>query len=237
MQPRIVEYLHIKKIICTVVINMSSFLKYCIGVLWVFVFLSCSKYGGEKNENSTTLAAEIERLEKERDSFIKIDFFTKEFKYLDREFNLNIDNYTFQKAIKKYKFYPKKIKTYKDSLNVVLTFELESYHGARIATNRITYEWQKIGYYIWENANKSKAIGLSFGYSHPYRFYEFLINEGENNSLKIDLLNTIKRKLVNELNDSIPTKPYKMFLKFAFKKNPKRIEEMNAYLKKHQHKH
>ncbi|KAB1159742.1 hypothetical protein F7018_05380 [Tenacibaculum aiptasiae] len=216
---------------------MNLSLKYCIYFSLVLVFFSCLNKNGEKNEKTNNLSAEIEKREREIDSLKKIDFLSKKYKFLDKKFNLNVDNSTFQKAIKKYKFYPQKIKTYKDSLNVILTYELDSYHGANMATRRITYKWKKIGYYIWENNIKSKEIGLSFGYSHPYKFYEFLISERENDSLKIIFFKDLKRKLVKELNDSITIKPYKQFLKFAFKNNPKRIHDMNNQMKNNKHRH
>lgn len=188
----------------------------------------------DKNE----LEAIRKKSKKEIDSFIKIDFLTKKYQFLDKDFKINIDSSTFNKAVKKYNYYPERITSYRDSLSVVLTYELQSFHGSRIAGSRITYQWKKIGYYIWENEQNSKNIGISFGFKNPYRFYEFLIDNTIEDKRKTQLLKQLKVRISKLIKDSISIKPNKKFLKFAFKNNPQRKKDMEAYRKlKTNHKH
>ena len=169
---------------------------------------------------------------KEIDSFSKIDYFKMKFKFIDENFNIKIDSLNFNKALVKYNFYKDRINNFNDSLNVILTYELNSFHGARIASNRITYQWKKVGYYIWENEKKTELISKSFGFDKPYQFYEFLISENTLNQQKNKLLKNLKIKLSKETKDTIEFKQNKQLLMFAFKNNPERLKDMNDYIKK-----
>ncbi|PQJ80009.1 hypothetical protein BTO18_12880 [Polaribacter porphyrae] len=192
----------------------------------------------QTKKNRADLLKARAKSKKEIDSFVKIDFLKKKYQYLDSNFKIKIDSTTFNKAVKKYNYYPKRIKTYRDSLSVILTYELKSFHGSRIAGSRITYQWKKIGYYIWENELTAKKLGNELGFTKPYRFYEFLIDDAKRDAKKRAILTTLKNKLPLAVKDTIDIFPNKRFLKFTFKTSPQRIQDFKNYRKaKNKHKH
>ncbi len=208
--------------------------KYLLLFFLIFYKLSSSQNLGELD----SILKISDNREKEIDSFVKMDFFKKNFKYLDSDFKINIDSITFNAAVRKYKFYTERIKNYEDSLTIVLTYELRSNHGSRIAANRITYKWKKIGYYLWLSENEAKELGLSFGFEKPYLFYEFLIDEDKRTVEKSIVFKKLEEKLIENNIDIQSIDTYKKLIHIAFKHNPDRISDMNAYFKKKStHKH
>ncbi|QTE21430.1 hypothetical protein [Polaribacter cellanae] len=122
------------------------------------------------------------------DSLSKIDFLNKNYKYLDDNFNISISKETFDKAIKKYKFIKSRIRKYKDSLSVVLAYELGDEDASRIAKTRIGYTWLRLAYHIWLSEKECKKIGKNFGFTHPYRFKEFIIDDTNNEIKRLNLI-------------------------------------------------
>lgn len=177
---------------------------------------------------------------KKIDSLKKIDFLSKEYKYLNKNFSINIDSITFNKGVKDFKFISERINKYSDSLGVVLMIEMKDWNALRIAEFRITYQWKKIGYYIWESEENSKKLGENLGFTHPYRFYEYLYNESINSEFKLDLVKKLKKRLETKLNTAIKTNSYKEFFNLTFKESEQRKLAMELYYEKKgvkNHKH
>jgi len=174
------------------------------------------------------------------DSLKKIDFLNKDYKYLNKDFIIIVDSATFNKGLREHKFYKEKITTYRDSLGVILMLELKDWHASRIAENRITFDWEKISYYIWESEEKSKEIGKTLFFSHPYRFFEYITNESINDYFKKELIQSLTKRIKKKLKKEIEFKTYKQFFTFTFEESQQRRLDMDAYFEKRKiknHKH
>ena len=115
----------------------------------------------------------------------------------------------------------------------------------RIATNRITYNWGRQGYYTWLNETEAMEHALSFEITHPWRMREFLIDEKNDNPKVIAFLEDLKDKVKKETKrDDLDQLSRKDLLTVAMRCNPQRIadyekmvaerkRQREAYLKEH----
>lgn len=198
-------------------------------IILLFLGICSLTVAQNSKKQDSILNAEVQR-QQEIDSFLRMDVFNMKFQYLNDDFSINIDSTTFNKAVRHYKFYPERIKAYNDSLAVVLTYELKSFHGSRIALSRITYQWKKIGYYLWCSEEDAKTLGNSFGFEKPYLFYEFLTSEADTPAEKIKIFQDLKLLLAKETEALKPFDSYKEIMKYGFKHNPERIKDMKQYI-------
>ncbi|AWG24271.1 hypothetical protein [Flavobacterium kingsejongi] len=164
--------------------------------------------------------------QKKIDSLKTIDFVNRKYQYLDADFKIKIDKNTFNKILLKN---APNIKSYKDSLMVVLYYELGDNDAVNIAFHRILFNWKKMSYYIWESEQTTKQLGESFGFKHPHNFFEFLKDNNNENSKKIEFLTQLQLNLQNKKLDKVGLKPFNEFLNYAFKHNPNRIKDNAAY--------
>ena len=196
--------------------------------LFSLILISCNT---SKNKKSPFSHITIESVNREIDSFCKIDFLDYNYKYLDKDYNIIISKEEFEFAKKKRNFNNFPIHTYRDSLSVVLSYELNSHHGARIAANSLTFKWKRMEFYLWRDVEEIKRIGYSFNITHPWRFYEFLRDSTNHNKEKMALLNDLKARVENETEKQLEIYPYDKFLNRTFKLNPERIKSMNEYVR------
>ncbi len=206
---------------------------YKIILILILPFFNISGFAQQKKMDS--LKFTDKQIMKEIDSFMKIDFLDKKYKYLDESFKINIDSISFEKINNNPR---RSVLNYNDSIKVILRHNLGYGHKYRIASNRILFKWKKLAYYIWQTENSTKLLGNSLGFRHPYRFYEYLMDENINTPEKLKILEKLKCEIKPFLTEDIDIKPYKPFLNKSFKLNPKRIKAMNEYMRKHgKHKH
>jgi len=165
---------------------------------------------------------------KKIDSLKAIDYFNRKYKYLDTNFNIKIDKKKFDELVLKNSII---VKTYKDSLMVVLLQELGDNDAVNIAFHRILFNWKKMSFYIWENEQTTKELAESFGFKHPYSFFIFMKDDNNGNPKKIEFLNQLQIKLLNEKLDKVGLKPYNEFLNYCFKHNTERIKYNEEYIK------
>lgn len=199
-------------------------------------FNYCQNKDKERQKRFRQLDSIKKITQKERDSFLKLNLIDRSYLYLNDDFKIEIDSLSFQNVIKDY---PGIVETYKDSLMRILSYELKSTSGGGLAFHRILFNWEKLSYYIWTSEGEAQELGYKLGFKHPYRFYEYLMDDTIYTVGKLKLLNEIKVKLSKVDTNAIEIKPYKKFLRYAFKVNPMRHEAMDAYMKansKHKHR-
>lgn len=162
--------------------------------------------------------------------FLEYDYFSHEYKYLDKEFKIKISSEEFQKLIKKHKFFPERIATCKDSLSVVLMGEFNDWHKARIACNRLGFSYVRLGYILWLDEFEAKSLCKRYRIKYPYKLYQYIRYQEENwdNYMK-DFIAELKFRIKSEIEevntDSMNTK---VLLKTALFHNPQRIKDSEA---------
>lgn len=182
--------------------------------LLILIVMSCSIKNRDVKSNSNITFRESTK----KDSLLNIDYVDKNYKYLDEDFAIKIDSEIFE-TIK-----DRDPRDYKDSLFVILYHELHNDSFAvNVAFHRILFSWRKLSYYILEDEKTAEAITRSFGFTHPYKFYEYLRDETISDSKKLEFLEGVKAKLEMELNETVEFKSYKDLLNASFKHNPERI--------------
>ena len=179
------------------------------------------------------------------DSLSKIDYLSYDYKYLDKGFKLKVGETEFKKAVKKFDFYPERIRTYRDSLGVVLMMEFNNWHQARIAESRISFSWLRLSYFTWQEVEEVESYTRSFDIVLPWRMYEFLIDEKNDNPKIIAFLEDLKDKVKKETKrDDLDQLSRKDLLTVAMRCNPQRIadyekmvaerkRQRKAYVKEH----
>jgi hypothetical protein len=171
----------------------------------------------------------------EKDIIKKIDYINKPYQFLNETFQI-VDNYSGEKSLNQLNF--ENDKTYKDSLRTVLKYNLESDYAVHLAFHRILTPWERTSFYLWKSIENTKKVAESFGFSHPYLFYQYLISE-DTDKKKKKLLLKLRKKLSRELQTEDTFETNKQLLKYAFKNNPDREQAMKAYFKEQakNHKH
>ncbi len=132
----------------------------------------------------------------------EIDFLDYDYKYLTEDFQIQIDSSTFQKCIEKYNFYPERIKNYKDSLGIVMMVEFGDWKKARSAELKIVFSWKRLGYYTWLKEDEAKQFAAKFQISHPWRMYELLTDESNNNPDIKAFIEALNEKVEMEEKDN-----------------------------------
>ncbi|MBZ4034968.1 hypothetical protein K6T82_09325 [Flavobacterium sp. 17A] len=164
------------------------------------------------------------------DSLIKIDFLAYKYKYLDENFKIKIPKEVYEKAFVDYKFIPERIKTYKDSLGVVLMAEFKDWDAERIASFRINYSWKRLSYYLWMKENEVLELAKKLNVKMPYRLKELF--EKNDPKVQSELQNLRDKIYLKTAAQDIFKLSTKDLLNYAFKHNSELIE-----LRKKEHNH
>jgi len=156
------------------------------------------------------------------DSLSKIDFLSYNYKYLDKDFKFKISRKKFEKSIEKHKFYPERLRNYKDSLGVVLMAEFNDWDAARIAELKITYSWERVGYHLLKNKDEVIEIAKKLNIKYPYRLQELLLRNDPKVSTEIEKLRN--KLFLSFEKKELKTMSSKQLLSFAFSNNPELIK-------------
>lgn len=156
------------------------------------------------------------------DSLSKIDFLSYNYKYLDKDFKFKISKKKFEKSIEKHKFYPERLRNYKDSLGVVLMAEFNDWDAARIAELKITYSWERVGYHLLKNKDEVIEIAKKLNIKYPYRLQELLLRNDPKVSTEIEKLRN--KLFLSFEKKELKTMSSKQLLSFAFSNNPELIK-------------
>jgi hypothetical protein len=168
-----------------------------------------------------------------------IDYFNYNYKYLDENFKINISSKDFQKAINKYEFFPNLIKTYNDSLGIVLMLEFNDWDHARMAKMRLTYTWLRLSYHLWISENETKQMAKKFGFTQPYLFKDFLSKSASrNNTYLNNFFTTLRTNLKNTAG--VKDKDFRSgsiddLMNLALNKSPERIKDFQEIKYEREH--
>jgi hypothetical protein len=167
---------------------------------------------------------------KKIDSLINVDFLDYEYKHLDKDFQIHISSNDFNKLVE---FNQTEVKTYKDSLMIVLIDEFDhNYAAVNISFHRILFDWKKLSYYLWETETKVKTLGSKSGFSHPYRFFKYLKDDKITDKKRLDILKYIRSKVTKSIGRELISDNAHDLLNVAFKENPQRIKDLEEYKKR-----
>lgn len=163
---------------------------------------------------------------KTENSLNDISFFDLKYEYLNDSYLIDIDSVSFMNLILKYRFSCDQIKTFKDSLYVIFidNFEgdTEKSHKAKF---QIGYTWKRLSYHLWISEDETKKLASRFGFSHPYLFKSFMIENFQREDVQA-VLKSLKEKVqLKFYNKSLSTKSPNELLNTAMRHNPERIRD------------
>lgn len=197
------------------------------GSFFVFFFIcSCNEKRKENNPISDEL--NISDIIKKRKEYMDYDYFSHSYKFLDSDYNINIDSIEYREAVRI--FFPEIANANQkaDSLSVVLMLEFQNKDKVRIAKNRLLMSWNRLGYYLFMTEDEAKSFFQPLGYKMPYVVYFDIVNninaeEFENllQEIKLKLKQIRPEKNFNELSNN-------NLLREALFLNPKRTKEMSC---------
>lgn len=182
----------------------------------IISFLFYNSMFSQKNINET------DRQDIKIDSLLKIDFLSYNYKYLDKDFKIKIPKDVYEKTFIDYKFIPGRIKNYKDSLGVVLMAEFKDWDAVRIASIKIGYTWQRMGYHLWMNENETQELAKKLQVKVPYRLKEMFVNNDP--KVKSEIQNLRDKLFLKLGNENIKKMSPNDLLNYALKNNPELIE-------------
>ncbi len=155
-------------------------------------------------------------------TFTTQNYLAYSYTLLKSNYQLNLSSERFSFFLKKYNYNAANIKTYSDSLQVVLMAELNDWQKARSAHLQITYTWQRVGQHIWQTEAECQQLAQQIGITHPYELISFLKNQSNANQ---PLYKTVYSQLRTRLQDSLQNAsvcnlPADLLLKKAFANHP-----------------
>ncbi len=128
--------------------------------------------------------------------YMNYDYLGHKYKYLDENYAIHISSEEFQDLIRKHRFFPNAIKTYKDSISVVMSGEFDNPYQPRIATNHITMTWRRVSYYLWLSPEKTKEIGMRYSFRMPHQLYNYIFYEQNNwDAYMTNLITELRNKV------------------------------------------
>ncbi|WP_297086679.1 hypothetical protein [uncultured Draconibacterium sp.] len=128
--------------------------------------------------------------------YLNYDYFNHSYQYLNKDYSITIQDSVFQRFVKEFKFIPERIKSYNDSLSVILCGEFGNWDQVRIAKHRITFSWQRLGYILWMSAEESEEFGRHQSFIHPYSLYKHIIYQE-------DKWSSDTKRLIRNLRDEV----------------------------------
>lgn len=173
------------------------------------------------------------------DSLMKIDFISYPYKHLDENLKIRISDSLFQETVLKYKFFPKRIKRYRDSLGVVLMAEFGDWQKENAGKLAILFTWERLGLYLDSNKEHLLQLSNDLKLKHPYQIYLFFRQENDkmiDNPIKLKELEQLRNRMSQQTGvELLKIKKFSNedLLRFAFKNNPKIIKLRNDFEKNH----
>lgn len=161
------------------------------------------------------------------DEILQYDYFNHTYKYLDENFKIKIAPKEFQLLMEKYKYFPDRIRTCRDSLGVVLMGEFGDWHKARIAKQRILFSELRASYYLWTTEAEIKKMIEHYKFRHVYHFYEyFRYKEVDWDEKMKNYMSELRHKVLKSTgNKTVLNMTNKDFMSYALLNNPKRIKD------------
>ncbi|MCG8579548.1 MAG: hypothetical protein MI866_06515 [Bacteroidales bacterium] len=151
------------------------------------------------------------------------DFFSLNYRYIDKDYNVSMDSATYQKAIVKYNLPGLLMKSYTDSVAVAMIMEFDDWTIANKAISKVGYSWTKMSYYLWKTPGEVRQMAAESGIKHAYLFRQYVLKADDANEQVADIINGIKTALdENNLTEYNATSRAEL-LSYAYKHNPDKI--------------
>lgn len=187
---------------------MNYIINRCVFVLFFFTIL--------------TFGQESKGLE----DALRFDYFNYNYKFLDKNYKIKISKNVYNQTINKYKYFPEKIKTYGDSLSVVLMAEFNDWDKARVGQNRIAFSFLRLSYYFWITEKEAEQLVKKYKFKMPYQLYEFVNEEKYKDGYLKNVIFHLRNKVYKKTsNEKVNTMSVPQLLSYALKESPRRIED------------
>lgn len=162
--------------------------------------------------------------------FLDYDYLTHKYEHLDEDFNIKITPQKFQEFVVRYKFYPKMIRTCRDSLGIVLMGEFNDWTKARIAEQRISFSDLRASYYLWTTEDEIRHLCEKYSYKYIYELYVYFSSEEDiwDEDMKKFMSELRKKVIEHTKNESVSEMTNKEFLRFSLLHSPQRIKDSEA---------
>lgn len=169
----------------------------------------------------------------EYEKYSNYDCLNHKYKYLDKNYKIRISSELFQRLLKENKFYPEAIKTYNDSIGVVMCGEFERWPQRNIASYEITFSWLRMGYILWITESQAKELGRRYAFKMPYQLHRYIYDDSEKwDSYMIGFMSDLRSRISKHTKKAeVINMPYKEFLRFALVNSPARIKDAEALSK------
>lgn len=163
----------------------------------------------------------------------EFDYFNYDYKYLDEDFRIVMDNVLFNQLLKMNNFYADRIISYKDSLAVALCGEFDTWPQRNIAHFRITYTWNRLSYMLWVSEIEAMNIAEKYSFHHPYLLYQYVYKHPEQwDQYMIDFTNDLRKRIYSETaNEEVLIMNNKELMNYAHVNSPKRLADLNSISK------
>ncbi len=171
-----------------------------IVVLVAMLFSSCNKEKKEELARREAMKANFAKAEIalktfKNLSFMDYDYINHDYKYLDEEYRIVADSSTFMSIVEKEGRDIYMITTYRDSLEVIMRAEFDNDDYRRAAFSQIGMTWQRLGYMLLKSPGETELLVKKHGITLPYAFYQFMINEENDDKEVLTLLKDIQVQL------------------------------------------
>jgi len=177
--------------------------------------------------SNDTIKWMIDSVRKEVEKYSQIDYLTYDYKYLDDDLKIIMSGDLFDSIVNARNFYKERILKYSDSIVVVLCAEFESDIQQRVASTRLTMTWLRVSYYIWISESETKVLGRRYAFKYPYELYDYInYRQQEWDKYMKRFIKDLRKKVLKETgNEELAAMDHKMFLAYALRMNPTRIED------------
>lgn len=158
----------------------------------------------------------------------RIDYLSYDYKHLNENYDIVIRPEVFDSLLKKGGVNPLSLRTYSDSLMVVLLDEFDNYKNVRAAAEVLNFSWEKAAYYIWKTEKETKALASEMGKdSHPWRFMQSLQNDKSQTTEIVFIMKELRAKVEKAVGEPMPADfTNAQVLEMGFETNPTRLVEL-----------
>ncbi|WP_430813915.1 hypothetical protein [Carboxylicivirga sp. RSCT41] len=151
------------------------------------------------------------------------DFFSLNYRYIDKDYNVCMDSVTYQEALLKYNLPGLLMKSYTDSVAVAMIMEFDNWDIANKAISKIGYSWTKMSYYLWKTPEETRQLAARSGINHAYLFRQYITRADDNDEQLANIIEDIKTALDDKGLTEYNMASRAEFLSYAYKHNPDKI--------------
>jgi hypothetical protein len=156
-----------------------------------------------------------------------VNYLTHKYTLLDSNFKIIVSDSIFNIALNKFGFKTHLIKTYSDSLQVVLMLELQDWAKMRTAHLQITYTIERVQRHLLIDTVQYANYLQQWGYKHPYQVLRRCKDDAIQDPLKNKIFANLKSQLIAKgFKDSLVGLNNWQLMKFSFHYHPQTIDAL-----------